>query len=210
MNELDEFVEGPLSNKLNDLNKKNISNTGRTIRRFNKNYLSIRDKGNRFERILKKIKTKIKRIPSDDRETLSKLPKRIFGVVKPIRLTGHEKHKVSSATSNKKTLRFFYVRYADDWILLTNGNKEIAGKLKLQIDNFLQNNLYLRLSEKKTLITDITKKPATYLGFELKVSARFAKQKAIRRVPTKGRILKKYNLQKKSGLLVWTAIDRKR
>ena len=136
---------------LNDLNGKNISESGSTIRRSNKNYLSIRARVNKFERILKKIKTKIqniKYIPSDDRETtLSKLRKRLFAIVEAIRLTGHEKHKVSSATSNKKTLRMFYTRYADDWILLTNGNEEIAGKLKTEIANFLQDNLSLRLSE---------------------------------------------------------------
>jgi hypothetical protein len=68
---------------------------------------------------------------------------------------------------NQQLLRIFYVRYADDWILLTNADSQIAGKIKEMIATFLQTQLGATLSDKKTLITDITKEPAHFLGFEV-------------------------------------------
>ncbi|AMV10526.1 group II intron reverse transcriptase/maturase [Geobacillus thermoleovorans] len=62
----------------------------------------------------------------------------------------------------------FYVRYADDWILFTNsrGNAE---KWKYRIKKYLKENLKLELSDDKTLITNIKKKPMKFLGFKIKM-----------------------------------------
>jgi RNA-directed DNA polymerase len=68
----------------------------------------------------------------------------------------------------KTTLKPAYlVRYADDWVLITD-SKENAEKWKYKIQKYLRNNLCLELSEKKTLITKITKKPINFLGYQLK------------------------------------------
>ena len=68
----------------------------------------------------------------------------------------------------KTTLKPAYlVRYADDWVLITN-SKENAEKWKYKIQKYLRNNLCLELSEKKTLITKITKKPINFLGYQMK------------------------------------------
>lgn len=79
--------------------------------------------------------------------------------------------------------------------------------LKEKIANFLYNHLGLKLSEKKTLITNITKQPANFLGFELRISARGA----LHKTPIKDISLKKkFILSKKSGLLVWAQPDKQR
>src|SRR2546421_771252 len=48
-----------------------------------------------------------------------------------------------------------FVRYADDWLLLTNGSKEVAYRLRDEIQTFLQDELKLELSVEKTHITHV-------------------------------------------------------
>ncbi|KFL14477.1 group II intron reverse transcriptase/maturase [Anoxybacillus geothermalis] len=62
----------------------------------------------------------------------------------------------------------FYVRYADDWVLFTD-SKENAEKWKYRIKKYLKENLKLELSDDKTLITNIKKKPMKFLGFKIKM-----------------------------------------
>ncbi|MFQ5856927.1 MAG: group II intron maturase-specific domain-containing protein [Anaerolineae bacterium] len=46
-------------------------------------------------------------------------------------------------------------RYADDWVAVWNGSRERAEEIKAEIKAFLADELKLRLSEEKTLITHI-------------------------------------------------------
>lgn len=69
-------------------------------------------------------------------------------------------------TSNLKPA--FLVRYADDWILITN-TRSSAEKLKKRISKYLNTKLKLTLSAEKTLITNIREKPIRFLGFNYKV-----------------------------------------
>lgn len=46
-------------------------------------------------------------------------------------------------------------RYADDWVAVWNGSRERAEEIKVEIKTFLAEELELRLSEEKTLITHI-------------------------------------------------------
>jgi group II intron reverse transcriptase/maturase len=62
----------------------------------------------------------------------------------------------------------YLVRYADDWVLITNSQKN-ALKWKWRIAKLLKDELKLTLSEEKTVITDIRKKAIRFLGFEYKV-----------------------------------------
>jgi len=59
--------------------------------------------------------------------------------------------------------RIYYVRYADDFLIGVNGPKSYAEKLKLEIKDFLKNQLQLDLNMEKTKITDATK-GAHFLG----------------------------------------------
>jgi group II intron reverse transcriptase/maturase len=59
----------------------------------------------------------------------------------------------------------YFVRYADDWVLVTN-TRENAEKLKYKISKWLKTNLKLELSEEKTLITNIHNRNIHFLGFE--------------------------------------------
>lgn len=84
------------------------------------------------------------------------------------------KHKYSKhdhklrALKSSKLKPGYLIRYADDWILVTN-NKSNAHKWKTVIKNFLQKELKLELSEEKTKITNIRTSPIEFLGFKYKV-----------------------------------------
>lgn len=63
----------------------------------------------------------------------------------------------------------YLVRYADDWILLTD-SLENAKRWKSRIAAYLKHSLKLDLSMEKTLITNIKRKPIHFLGFTYKVT----------------------------------------
>ena len=55
----------------------------------------------------------------------------------------------------------------DDWIICITGNKDFAEMIKQEATKFLNENLKLEVSQEKTMITNISSKAATYLGFEI-------------------------------------------
>jgi len=75
--------------------------------------------------------------------------------------------QIRSQRANKLLIRSFYIRYADDWIFLTNGRKEFCIEIKEQISNWLKDHLKLQLDENKTNITDLTRNKAKFLGFTI-------------------------------------------
>ena len=67
--------------------------------------------------------------------------------------------------TNKK---FTFVRYADDWLVGLCGTKAECEALKVEIADFLSNELHLELSEEKTNITN-SSKDARFLGYNVSV-----------------------------------------
>jgi group II intron reverse transcriptase/maturase len=95
---------------------------------------------------------------------------------------------IPNKNKSKRLLRLHYTRYADDWIIITNLKKEEVEQLKIQITEWLRNELKLELDQEKTYITDLKKGKAKFLGFTL-----FYHIKRITRVPNKetGRIFRR-------------------
>lgn len=58
-------------------------------------------------------------------------------------------------TADPDYRRAMYVRYADDFVFLLEGPKEVAGKIKGRIKTFLMEELGLELNDQKTVITHI-------------------------------------------------------
>lgn len=61
---------------------------------------------------------------------------------------------------------FFYVRYADDFVVLSNGRKEQVKNLKEELKRFLADELDLTLSDEKTRITH-AREGFKFLGFRI-------------------------------------------
>jgi len=72
--------------------------------------------------------------------------------------------------------RLKYVRYADDFLLGFIGPKSEAEEIKQQLRKFLQEELKLELSEKKTLITHARSEAARFLGYHVTTMHRDTKQ----------------------------------
>lgn len=72
--------------------------------------------------------------------------------------------RLHSSISNPE----FFVRYADDWVLLTK-TKTNAEYWKHKIKRYLNESMKLELSEEKTHITDMRKRAIKFVGFRIKV-----------------------------------------
>jgi retron-type reverse transcriptase len=84
--------------------------------------------------------------------------------------------KYPSYAAHKRTIRFKYYRFADDWILFTNASKARTQIFYEILDDWIQQNLKLKLSPTKTLITDLVGysiEGAKFLGFEFSTQKRF-------------------------------------
>lgn len=64
-------------------------------------------------------------------------------------------------------IRMKYVRYADDFVILVDGNKKLAYEVKDKITVFLKERLNLELNADKTLITNLKDGRVKFLGYEI-------------------------------------------
>lgn len=204
MQEFDNFINTKIQRYLHYINTRK----NRPIRSFNKNYNSIKALKNKHHRQLSKIKLQLKN-ENLTLEEINTLKEKLYSQIRLIRKANHRKNKISTAHPHYKEIRFFYTRYADDWIILLNSKKDIALNIKEKITTFLEKKLGLELSAEKTLITDITRRPAKFLGFELKIPGRGPLRK-LATEPKHEIQKKKFNLSKRSGLLLWAGLDKQR
>ncbi len=79
-----------------------------------------------------------------------------------------QKRSAFSAMALQGYPRYYLIRYADDWVILTH-RRENAQKIKELAKQFLERNGRLELSEEKTLITDVRTSSLTFLGIETRV-----------------------------------------
>ncbi len=203
MFELDQFVHTELQKHIDKFNSRV------TERKFSRNYFTSRNELRRLGTQRTRIQKILSSITSDE-DRVKSLRTELFDRIKKTRLANHRKNRIRSATTNQLTLRILYFRYADDWVLLTNGGKEVALSIKQKIAKFLESELGLKLSEKKTLVTEITKEPARFLGFEIRVSDRGGLRR-LKNVAKDGtEPLKKFILCKKSSATIWVQPDKQR
>ena len=84
------------------------------------------------------------------------------------RYTGLSQAEKTKRRRGKKA-NFVYVRYADDWVVLSNGTKAQAQVAKQELQQFLRDKLRLKLSDEKTKITHLND-GFEFLGFRLRRS----------------------------------------
>lgn len=70
----------------------------------------------------------------------------------------------------------YLIRYADDWVLLTNSRTN-ALKWKERIANYLTNNLKIELSAEKTKVTNMRKKAIEFLGYDISLRRKDGQKK---------------------------------
>lgn len=152
MHELDKFIHEDIEknyiNKLNDRTSKSKSIQARLFT---------------AERKFKK-----QTIDENNKNLVQEKTQQFFSKMQTKRFLKHNNFRLKLSDFQKKQISVLYIRYADNWILLTNGNCQIAEKFKKKISLFLETKLEFILSKNKTIIKDITKSPAKFLGFELR------------------------------------------
>ena len=77
-----------------------------------------------------------------------------------------ELYKTPAKLCDDKKIK--YVRYADDFLIAVNGNKQDCEWIKAKLTEFIQNTLKMELSQEKTLITH-SNTPARFLGYDVRV-----------------------------------------
>lgn len=105
----------------------------------------------------------------------------------------YSKHdsKIAALRKRSKLRPAYLIRYADDFVLITNSN-ENALWWKNSIRAFLEHDMKLQLSDEKTLITDVRRKHIHFLGYEYKVVPGKAKKGYIpRTMPDRKRLKRK-------------------
>lgn len=75
--------------------------------------------------------------------------------------------KRRSLPSKNLSMKTFYIRYADDWILFIDGTNTEAEIARNLCKDFLLEKLKLTLSLEKTKITNFKKETVKFLGFEI-------------------------------------------
>jgi group II intron reverse transcriptase/maturase len=97
--------------------------------------------------------------------------------IKTFRVRPGWAHLAPSSLQNRRRKEIggtlMLTRYADDWVAVWNGSRERAEEIKAEIKTFLANELKLRLSEEKTLITHIDD-GFNFLGYGIKGDKRWA------------------------------------
>lgn len=78
-----------------------------------------------------------------------------------------ERSTMPSIYYPKRSYFFTYVRYADDWIILSNAKQAFLNEIKNLISSWLSNNLGLTLSPDKTFVTNLIEEKAKFLGFTI-------------------------------------------
>ena len=93
---------------------------------------------------------------------------------KKYNLLDKQQKTLQSINPKRKTIRYTYTRYADDWIFSSNANLERMQEFKQLFSEWIFNNLSLDLNNQKTLITNLslqkhnkTQEKAKFLGFTL-------------------------------------------
>lgn len=75
--------------------------------------------------------------------------------------------------SIRRTIKMYYIRYADDWIIGVNGKISLAKEIKNSIANYCHDSLKIELNMEKTHITDIRNGGlVSFLGYNLKLQSR--------------------------------------
>lgn len=195
LSEFDDYVINMTNEVCNKLNTK----------------IKLWDSSKEARPLRKKIETKrnwLKKYSISANPTRDELENR-YNKVKEIRLLRHEVLKLNSSDLGHQRLKLFYTRYADDWILLTNGPRLLLEKIKKKISKWAKSNLEMTLSQDKTLITDLLNEPAHFLGYEIKGN-RYKKIEKIKMMVGRTTKTAKDMLKKVSGQLIHAYPDRQR
>lgn len=86
-------------------------------------------------------------------------------------------------------VRIQYVRYADDFIIGVEGSYQTAKTILYQVENWINDELKLKLNPEKTGIVKYSLKPIKFLGYTIKAPQTKGAQKPLESLKTAGRTI---------------------
>jgi RNA-directed DNA polymerase len=92
---------------------------------------------------------------------------KIFKIRKEFQHLLKQRIKTPYINPNQHELRFHYVRYADDFLILGNFSMKFANDFKKELTDWLLIHRKAKLSQLKTLITNLHETPCKFLGFQI-------------------------------------------
>lgn len=160
-------------------------------------YKESEKKSSQMSKITAWIRIKDTKYKTDDFHQWSKKDKEEgMKRMKELKRIGQEIKKISSLNIERLPRRMVYIRYADEWVIFLNGEKEQAKEIKEDIKDMLEKKLGLKLNEEKTKITDLKKDETHFLGFSMLLSKKTNPLKK----GTLGRIKRTTNHQLRIGV----------
>jgi retron-type reverse transcriptase len=164
-NEFDVFMNTDFKGIVDLINNKE----GRTPRPVNKLYNSYSKKKSLMN--LNKHKEKVKEYankPNCEKTKLIEMQLKLKEIIEKYKYLDKEQKKLPTFALSRQTIRYFYQRYADDWVFFTNADKERVLEWKELFTKWIKDNLELQLSPEKTKVTDLRKRELVkFLGFQL-------------------------------------------
>jgi group II intron reverse transcriptase/maturase len=159
MHEFDQFIKNDLQKNIEEINKSET----RTQKPRNPEYNKISTQITRLRNKYKKFKDEKKDIELSEEEK-----QKSINLQEQIRNLSKKRFQMPSLRNDKRKIKILYTRYADDFLILTNGKKRVAEIIKSEIGTFLKESLELNLSPTKTKITNLKIDSAKFLGFSIK------------------------------------------
>lgn len=96
--------------------------------------------------------------------------------------SGRNDMKIRGLRNTTSLKEMYIVRYADDFKIFTR-TMESAVKIYHAVGKYLKDNLGLEISEEKSKVTDLKRKPTNFLGFNLKAKRKRNKYIAYTSIP---------------------------
>lgn len=161
MHEFDKYILNDIDELIKMVNKRQ----NRTPTAPNLIYKKLVYKLSKFKKIYddltKNRKLTLKELTPEERQ-------RALSALNEAKNTKRIMQKMPSKNAGRLSIRYYFVRYADDWIFVTNANQKLAEYIKNKIASYLNYELGLTLSMEKTKITDLRKNKAKFLSFSIK------------------------------------------
>lgn len=176
MTDFDEYIINEIQNLVETINKKQIITKANPKDKRTKDlyrYTTTEPTGSNYYKIITKKALNLNKqiIPITHRTPLNRLSVNKQKIATPLLKEYSNLNKIIYKTSSTNMarikIRITYVRYADDFIIITNANETILKYIKNKLRSFLHYDLKLSLSPQKTTITNIKLNPAKFLGFTI-------------------------------------------
>jgi len=168
MHKFDQFITNKLSIIIEEENRKRVQRRSKRYTQLDKKLVNCKK---RIGTVLRK--TGVSKISElREKEKSKSISSRQFEkfktAMKESKYIKSQKMKYPSIPANLRKGTAMYTRYADDWLIITNLDRIKTENMKLEIAEWLRENLSLQLSLEKSKVTDITKDRAKFLGFTFK------------------------------------------